>query len=269
MNKKGVGGVVSPVHEGDNNDGTLTDTSAGLTLGAWIGYGIFNVDDQSGCLIAGNDATTVTCGGSCSENQNYACVADSECGLCEDGRTQCSSDLDCDVDDEELCNIGSIGTCVYTLRGGSDNTWQAGDEYSISDGYPCRDQIGTGSDQWAWDGNFPLPIQDKMPIFIWDNGPDFSVDPEGDHIQQNRDFYLEVDANDDPVDYNSGTGYYNAQYSYDEETFDWNYRPYISPHPLAVAPFGTDICSEGEISSSCWCEGSIRTSGSCDNGYYE
>ena len=45
------------------------------------------------------------------------------------------------------------------------------------------------------------------------------------------------------------------------------YTPYIYPHPLTVAPFGTTICGEGEITSECWCEG-LKTSGSCDHGYY-
>ncbi len=45
------------------------------------------------------------------------------------------------------------------------------------------------------------------------------------------------------------------------------YQPYIYPHPLRVAPSGTDICGEGEITNECWCEG-LKTIGYCYNGYY-
>ncbi|MFH1787541.1 MAG: choice-of-anchor Q domain-containing protein [archaeon] len=44
------------------------------------------------------------------------------------------------------------------------------------------------------------------------------------------------------------------------------YTPYKYPHPLTVAPFGTDICGEGEITTECWCEG-LKTTGTCNNGY--
>jgi hypothetical protein len=46
------------------------------------------------------------------------------------------------------------------------------------------------------------------------------------------------------------------------------YRLYVYPHPLTVAPFGTDICGEGEITSPCWCEG-LKNSSYCCHGYYQ
>ena len=45
------------------------------------------------------------------------------------------------------------------------------------------------------------------------------------------------------------------------------YTPYIYPHPLSVAPSGTNICDEGKIISECWCEG-LKSVGYCYNGYY-
>ncbi len=51
--------------------------------------------------------------------------------------------------------------------------------------------------------------------------------------------------------------------------YEWvaYYTPYIYPHPLSVAPSGTNICGEGEITNECWCEG-LKTIGYCYNGYY-
>jgi hypothetical protein len=46
------------------------------------------------------------------------------------------------------------------------------------------------------------------------------------------------------------------------------YKPYIYPHPLTVAPFATEVCDEGQINSSCWCEG-LKANGYCCSGYYQ
>jgi hypothetical protein len=53
-------------------------------------------------------------------------------------------------------------------------------------------------------------------------------------------------------------------------SYEWvaYYKPYIYPHPLTVAPFGTNICGEGAISSSCWCEG-MKSTDYCCHGYYQ
>ena len=111
--------------------------------------------------------------------------------------------------------------------------------------YPCIDQIGRTTDH---DNN---GVQDLEPLYEWNNlnnGGDqnFSVNNPcsemDDHIQEGRDFYNNIEKP--------------------------NYTPYIYPHPLTTAPFGTEICGEGPISSECWCEGSLRTEGSCEHGYY-
>ncbi len=136
-------------------------------------------------------------------------------------------------------------------------------------GYPCLDQVGRTSDQ---DGN---GIQDLVPLYEWNNtynGVDcnISINDHGctnpdvfQHIKKNRDFY------DDTVEYNPETGYYESTYTDDDGTTkEWRYKPYIYPHPLTVAPFGTKICGEGQITEQCWCQG-LKNSGYCCHGYYK
>jgi hypothetical protein len=60
----------------------------------------------------------------------------------------------------------------------------------------------------------------------------------------------------------------NESFIADSPNAYYPYNSYIYPHPLAVAPFGTNICDEGAITSSCWCQG-IRTTGTCLHGYYQ
>jgi hypothetical protein len=111
-------------------------------------------------------------------------------------------------------------------------------------------------------------------------------------IQQNRDYFLhapepsggresyvmnsECTASGTPAPCcdGNGLGHCSAGH-YDALIFIpsgpnayYPYTPYIYPHPLTVAPFGTDICGEGAIASSCWCQG-MKSTGYCCNGYYQ
>ncbi len=52
-----------------------------------------------------------------------------------------------------------------TLRGGTRNSWLAGDSYTISCGYPCRDQIGRSTDFSATEVH-PQALQ---PLYAWNN----------------------------------------------------------------------------------------------------
>jgi hypothetical protein len=62
------------------------------------------------------------------------------------------------ITDGSMCLIASntANTITCTLFGGTENDWDTGDEYRISDGYPCRDQIGRGYDTDLFSVNFDL-----------------------------------------------------------------------------------------------------------------
>ncbi len=66
----------------------------------------------------------------------------------------------------------------------------------------------------------------------------------------------------------SGTLYMSVENGNGE--YEWlpYYKPYIYPHPLRVAPFGTKICGEGQITEQCWCQG-LKNTGYCCHGYYQ
>jgi hypothetical protein len=104
-------------------------------------------------------------------------------------------------------------TITVTLGDGTENDWDSGDSFKLTNGYPCYDQVGRGENQTA------------SPLYEWDNyydttELDFGVsstsnlngcsDPHPfttfDHIQEGRDF-----NNDTPMP---------------------GYTPYIYPHPL-------------------------------------
>jgi hypothetical protein len=81
-----------------------------------------------------------------------------------------------------------------------------------STGYPARDQIGRSTDEWLWTDENPYPPQELDPFYQWNNtheGSNIKVYVHnncGIHIQENRDFYNDVEKPD--------------------------YTPYTYPHPL-------------------------------------
>jgi len=60
-------------------------------------------------------------------------------------------------------NTATTVTC--TMPGG----WANGNAYKISNGYPCRDQIGRGKDSALWSDylTFPAPSQALEPSYVW------------------------------------------------------------------------------------------------------
>ena len=70
-------------------------------------------------------------------------------------------------------------TVNATLSGGSRNNWNINDNYKLSCGYPCRDALGQGQDEFLWvtPNVPPIPAQSKQPAYIWGNwnGTTFSL----------------------------------------------------------------------------------------------
>jgi hypothetical protein len=63
----------------------------------------------------------------------------------------------------------TIDTNSYPLFGRCDgSSWVDGDTPGLR-GYPCRDQIGRGSDASLWNYGMPAPAQASAPAYIWRN----------------------------------------------------------------------------------------------------
>jgi hypothetical protein len=136
------------------------------------------------------------------------------------------------------------------------------DEY----GWPCRDQVGRGQDEFFWTSESGPPPQTSVPAYFWSNthngnliSPECRsvsdmIKPGGPcrDIQHNRDFYRQVSSfngtsgvgvgtlGSRPSSCTAGVGYWAT----DEEklykctaTNTWTlyYQPYIYPHPLRSA----------------------------------
>ena len=113
------------------------------------------------------------------------------------------------------------------------------------DQYPGLDQIGVGQDSGL--GN--SQATDEAKFWAWSNIlNDLPVNASARNTCENSLNLIQ-----------EGRDYFHYA--------PLNYIPYIYPHPLSVAPFGTTICNEGEITEECWCEG-MKTIGYCYNGYY-
>jgi hypothetical protein len=124
------------------------------------------------------------------------------------------------------------------------------------EGYPCVGGVGQG----VYGGT-------PEPVYFWDNkktadgktlvdltASDVYVDPSAEWaLRLNRDYCVSTTGKP------ASCGGHNL-----------TYNPYIYPHPLTVAPPGTDICDEGAISSECWCE-EMKSDGSgyCCHGHYQ
>lgn len=81
----------------------------------------------------------------------------------------------------DTSSVGISGLCD-----GSNPNWDSNE----NGGWLCRDQVGSGSDQVAWSGTFPLPSQDKFPAYVWNNSQGFTTSTSG-NVQENRDFYFD------------------------------------------------------------------------------
>ena len=114
----------------------------------------------------------------------------------------------------------SATTVSATLSGGSRNSWNSGDSFKITNGYPTLDQIGRGKDaSTTWvllpPYNASYQPQASEPLYVWNNKMDGVVqsaavlNDAGIHVQANRDFFNSAKP---------------------------GYTPYPYPHPLAAPP---------------------------------
>ncbi len=114
------------------------------------------------------------------------------------------------VTDGSKCAItaNDATTLTCTLTGGTDNDWDAGDSYRISDGYPCRDQIGhtylddaPQFDNYDGGGNVVNNVQPLKPMYVWNNQRNGTannivtvIGDSGRHIINNRDYFTQQGA---------------------------------------------------------------------------
>lgn len=181
------------------------------------------------------------------------------------------------VSDSSSCavtsNTATGVTC--TLAGGTDNNWDSGDTYRISDGYPCRDQLGRVYDATQWDDS-PLGsyTQDLRPLYVWGNSENGSskntVNPQNPtyldtRIINNRDYYTAQGAScvaggacttgvgsgtSLPTTCTAGVGFWRS----DENKFykctttdNWEelWTPATCPHPLTELTGSCDFDTAG------------------------
>lgn len=117
-----------------------------------------------------------------------------------------------------IVEANTADAITATLSGGTDNDWDEGDEFVITNGYPAIDQIGRSTDSG------PGTPQALDPLYEWANtlnGDDADIAVSGGpmvsaHIKEGRDY-----RNDTPKA---------------------GYDPYEYPHPLTKGrpPAGAD-----------------------------
>ena len=85
-------------------------------------------------------------------------------------------------------SVGVFGLCDGSMY--SDGNLDA-------TGWPCRDQIGRGPDASLWNPNTenPSPIQETQPVYVFLNRNETGIsniyNTDTDHIQANRDYFVE------------------------------------------------------------------------------
>ena len=148
-------------------------------------------------------------------------------------------------------------TLTATLSGGTDNDWDPGDSFKITDGYPCRDQIGRSTDQWLWSDENPYPPQVLDPAYAWNNK----------HGENDVLFY-EHNCEQCKRHLKEGTDYYNNL----EKP---GYVPYTYPHPLTLAVCGdyviegSEECDDGNAIGGDGCDSYCQNEPVCGNDLIE
>lgn len=226
-------------HTGADNASVLTaGGSPGWTTDEWAGMIVFNRTKGESATITSNTASTIT--GTLSGSADWdigdqfyvsqvtgAHDGSSGASVLTDSGESWTTDLYVDawiynITDGSKGQIsGNTGTTVTaTLAGGTDNDWDAGDTYKITNGYPWRDQIGTGTDAFEYVGG-AWPVQSfglDDANYAWGN----TYDNGGGETALNI-----TAVNDDNVVITENRDFFNGT--------EYVYTPVAYPHPLRSA----------------------------------
>jgi hypothetical protein len=162
-------------HSGGAKEANLTCADGNWTPNRWVGFYIWNVTGQSRGKITANTANTVTA-------------------------------------TLEPVNVSGDKAIAFPEPKNARYSWDPGDVFKITNGYPCLDQIGRGP---GTEEVFGFTVQKSEPIYEWNNLLDgktklhFALrDPEvsREYLKEGRDF-----INDTPRP---------------------GYKPFQYPHPL-------------------------------------
>jgi hypothetical protein len=110
-------------------------------------------------------------------------------------------------------SANTANTISVSLISGTRNSWNTGDSFKITNGYPCLDQQGRSTDAGIFT---PQALE---PMYEWGNtynGHDVGIEVANDdkpynHIKENRDFF--------------------------NDTYRHYYVPYPYPHPLTLGDY--------------------------------
>jgi len=102
---------------------------------------------------------------------------------------------------------------TYTISGTCDGTSYWDGNVAGQNGWPCRDQIGTGNDSFDWSANStnPSSAQTLIPAYFWSTMDDGHIkapwvfSTAATHIQANRDYYTHTEAFDGTSGVGCGT----------------------------------------------------------------
>jgi hypothetical protein len=199
------------IHTGADSGTVLTKAGGtNWSTGSLVGLYLRNTTDGSGCFVSSNTSTTATCtlaGGSDNTWQSGDAYSITE-GIYVYNTSACTgAALSTCARSMIYANTGTVAS-HSTLSGGSKQIWEVGDTYKITDGWPCRDQIGRGKDAALFD-RVTYAASTSEPAYLWNNrksngdNVDVWIGGTTDRwIQNNRDYY-DYNASFDGT---SGTG---------------------------------------------------------------
>ncbi|OGS28022.1 MAG: hypothetical protein A2297_02910 [Elusimicrobia bacterium RIFOXYB2_FULL_48_7] len=255
-----VDATATGAHTGSNGTQVLSCAGKTWTTNQWAGYAVWNETDDSVGLITANTADTITCANGFREGYT---IYSTGTVTSASGTTLTSTNHSktwyttmanfyyaYNVTDNSYGIITGVSgnNLTAALSGGSDNTWQVGDvfqltakvphsgirknwnngdNFKITNGYPCMDQIGRGSDADN-DG-----IQEPAPSYQWDNTIDGSnltfMKRAGDDCMVGAAGGAAMLA---------GRDYYDCTSKADAESHGLPaYTPYVYPHPMQNPAF--------------------------------